>query len=386
LDKNFKVGVIGAGFISPAHVEGIRRSGYEVHALAASSQVNADRSAKALRIPKAYGRWKDLVNDNEIDVVIVASPNYLHFRQAKAALEAGKHVICEKPLTISTEESSTLVALASEKKLANAVSFNLRFYPLIQESRSRIVQKELGEKIFIIQGGYQQDWLLYETDWNWRLDPDLGGKLRAVADIGSHWLDLATFITGARIKSVNADFATFLPIRKKPKVYQATFDSESVSDTDYVEKHIQTEDYASIMLSFENGARGVVTISQVSSGRKNKLFFEVNGSRSSLMWDAELPNHLWIGHREQPNQLMIKDPSLMKDDVQWSSSYPGGHAEGYPDTFKQLYSVFFDDLNTGNFEIEPKFPTFKDGHRMLLVEDAILKSANQRRWVDVNYG
>ena len=385
MKKEIKVGVIGVGFIGPVHIEAIRRLGHDVLAIAESSQEKAERSANNLRVPKAYGQWEDLVNDSEINVVLVASPNYLHFPQAKAALEAGKHIICEKPLAISTAESAALMALAFEKHLANAVSYNLRFYPLVQESKARIDDGELGERIYIIHGGYLQDWLLFDTDWNWRLEPDLGGKLRAVADIGSHWIDLVTFIVGTRVKSVYADLATFLPVRRKPKKEMATFKGHQVEDIGYVNKEIKTEDYATVLLAFENGSRGVVTISQVSSGRKNRLFFEINGSQSSLMWDAEIPNQLWIGHRDKPNQLIIKDPSIMKEESRWAASYPGGHAEGYPDTFKQLHKVFFDYIQAGNFDAEPNYPTFEDGHNMLLVEEAIFRSAKERRLVDVEY-
>lgn len=385
MEKEIKVGVIGVGFIGPAHIEAIRRLGHDVIAIAASSQENAERAAKSLNVPKAYGQWEDLVNDPKINVVLVASPNYLHFPQAKAALLAGKHIICEKPLAISTAESAALVALASEKHLANAVSYNLRFYPLVQESKARITDGELGDRIYIVHGGYLQDWLLFDTDWNWRLEPDLGGELRAVADIGSHWIDLVTFIADTRVKSVYADLATFLPVRRKPKKEVATFKENQVEDKGFVSQEIKTEDYATVLLAFENGSRGVVTISQVSSGRKNRLFFEINGSQSSLMWDAEIPNQLWIGHRDEPNQLMIKDPAMMKERSRWTASYPGGHAEGYPDTFKQLHKAFFEYIKAGNFDAAPNFPTFKDGHNMLLVEEAIQISAKESRWVDVEY-
>lgn len=383
--KEIKVGVIGVGFIGPAHIEAIRRLGHSVIAIAASSQENAEQSAKTLSVPKAYGQWEDLVNDPQINVVLIASPNYLHYPQARAALEAGKYIICEKPLAVSSAESAALMALATEKGLANAVSYNLRFYPLVQEARARIDDGELGEKIYIVHGGYLQDWLLLDTDWNWRLDPDLGGELRAVADIGSHWIDLVTFVTHTRVKSVYADLATFLPVRRKPKSNKVTFSGEQVGDTGFCDQKIETEDFASVLFEFENGSRGVVTISQVSSGRKNRLFFEINGSQSSLVWDAEIPNQLWIGHRDEPNQLMIKDPSMMKERSRWTASYPGGHVEGYPDTFKQFHKAFFEYILSGNFDAEPNFPTFKDGHHMLLVEEAIHKSARESCWVDVEY-
>jgi predicted dehydrogenase len=354
-------------------------------AVAEYTQELADQASERFFIPKAYGNWKDLVADPEIDVVHIASPNYLHYEHAKSALEAGKHVVCEKPLAMTSEESGELVRLAQEKQLVNAVNFNIRFYPLVHEAKARVENGELGEKLYLIHGSYLQDWLLYDTDWNWRLEPDLGGDLRAVADIGSHWMDLVTFIAGTRIKSVFADFETFIPVRRKPKQKVDTFGGKLEVDSEYEEKPIHTEDYAAILLKFENGARGVMTVSQVSSGRKNRLVFEINGSASSLMWDSETPNQLMIGHRPEPNQLLIKDPSLMRDTAQWTASYPGGHTEGFPDTFKQLQTAVYRYITAGDFKKKPDFPTFIDGHNLLLVDDAILKSAKENRWVDVEY-
>jgi len=382
---NFKIGVIGAGFIGPVHIEAIRRQGFEVVALAESNQVLADKVTQSLNIPKAYGDWKELISDPEINVVHIASPNYLHYEQVKAALEAGKQVLCEKPLAMNSKQSSELVVLAKKKGLANAVNFNLRFYPLTQEARELIRAGRLGDKIFIAQGSYLQDWLLLDTDWNWRLEPELGGKLRAIADIGSHWIDLVTFIMGSRVSTVYSDFATFLPVRKKPVKKIDTFGGKLEVDAKYEEKVIRTEDYASVLLKFSNGAHGVMSVSQVSSGRKNRLFFEINGSQSSLMWDSEDPNLLMIGNRLVPNQTIIKDPSLMSEGVRWSASFPGGHAEGYPDTFKQLQKAFYGYISKGDYKAIPDFPTFEDGHRAIVVNEAILKSAQGNHWVEIEY-
>lgn len=383
--KKFKVGVVGAGFIGPAHMEGIRRQGFEVLAIGESNQEQAEAAAERLLVPKAYGDFADLVNDPAIDVVHIASPNFLHFKHAKAALEAGKHVVCEKPLAMTAEESAELVRLAEEKGLVNAVNFNLRFYPLVQEARARIAAGEIGERIYIIQGSYLQDWLLLDTDWNWRLEPEYGGELRAIADIGSHWMDMVTFITGARIESVFADFATFLPVRKKPKQKIDTFGGKADDEIEYEAMAIRTEDYATVLLKFDNGARGVMTVSQVSSGRKNRLFFEIDGSESSISWDSEMPNQMLIGHRPEPNQLLLKDPALMHEDVNWTASYPGGHAEGFPDAIKHLQMAVYRYIAAGDYDAEPDFPTFRDGHNTILVDDAILESAREGRWVDVKY-
>lgn len=385
MGRKFKVGVIGVGFIGPAHMEGLRRLGFEVVAVAEATQELAEEAAARLLVPKAYGDWKDLIADPEIDVIHIASPNFLHYTHAKAALEAGKHVVCEKPLAMNADESASLVKLAREKNLVGAVNFNIRFYPLVHDAKARIEAGEIGDRVYIIQGSYLQDWLLLDTDWNWRLEPDLGGDLRAVADIGSHWMDLVTFVTGTRIASVFADFETFLPVRRKPKKKIDTFGGKLDVDVEYEEKEIHTEDYAAILLKFENGARGSMTVSQVSSGRKNRLFFEINGSDSSLIWDSEIPNQMIVGNRPEPNQLIIKDPSLMLDASRWTASYPGGHTEGFPDTFKQLQTAVYRYIAAGDFTAEPDFPTFLDGHNTILVDEAILKSAKENRWVDVNY-
>jgi predicted dehydrogenase len=382
MKQEIKVGVIGSGFIGPVHIEALRRQGIEVLGIADKNQALADEAALRLGISKAYGKWEDLVSDPEIGVVHIASPNFLHYAHAKAALEAGKHVICEKPLTMNSEESRELVNLAKKKGLLNAVNYNLRFYPLSQEAHELVKAGRLGDSIYIIQGSYLQDWLLYDTDWNWRLEPELGGSIRAIGDIGSHWIDLLSFITGLKIKSVMADFATFLPVRKKPKAKIDTFDGKIRIDEEYEEKKITTEDYASVLILFENSVRGVFSVSQVSSGRKNRLFYEINGSESSLIWDSEVPNQLHIGNRSHPNQTIIKDPALMSEGARWSASYPGGHTEGFPDTFKQFQKAFYSYLKSDRKE-PPNFPTFEDGHHAILVEEAILESAQKKHWVDV---
>lgn len=385
MSKQYKVGVIGLGFIGPAHMEGIRRLGFDVVAVAENTQEAADQKAAELHVPAAYGDYRDLLADPEIDVVHIASPNHLHFEHAKNALEAGKHVVCEKPLAMNPEESARLVKLAKEKGLVGAVNFNIRYYPLAHQAKAMVQSGALGDRLYIIQGSYLQDWLLYDTDWNWRLVPELGGKLRAVADIGSHWLDLLTFITGTRITAVFADFETFIQVRKKPRQALDTFGGKLETAVEYDEQPINTEDYASVLLRFDNSARGVLSVGQVCSGRKNRLYYEIYGSESSLVWDSERPNELMVGHRPQPNELLIKDPSLMNEDVRWTASYPGGHTEGFPDTFKQLQADVYGYIAAGDFSARAPFPTFEDGHRTLVLDDAIYHSAMEGRWVEVEY-
>ncbi len=376
------VGVAGTGFIGPAHIEGLRRNGIQVLGLAEETEEKARQKAAELGIPRSFGSLQEMLADPAIDVVHLATPNHLHFPHAKAALLAGKHVICEKPLALNARESAELVELAAEKKLVNAVNFNIRMYPLSQQARSIVQSGELGD-LFILQGSYLQDWLLYPTDWNWRLEPSLGGSLRAVGDIGSHWLDLLTFITGIRVEEVYADFQTFHRVRKKPARPLETFTGKILQPSDYIDQPINTEDYATIMLHYENGVRGVVTVSQVSSGRKNRLFYEINGSKSSLAWDSERPNELWIGQRSGPNQTLMKDPSLLSPEARAVTSYPGGHNEGFPDTFKQLYAKVYDYIFAGDYSRKPDFPTFADGHYEMQLCEAIECSAREKAWVKV---
>ncbi|MBN1267552.1 MAG: Gfo/Idh/MocA family oxidoreductase [Anaerolineales bacterium] len=376
------IGVAGTGFIGPAHIEALRRNGLKVLGLAEETLEKAEQKAAELVIPQAYGSLEDMLSDPGIHVVHLATPNYLHHPHAKAALLAGKHVICEKPLAMDTAQSAELVKMAAETKLINAINFNMRMYPLSQQAKAMVQNGELGD-LFILQGSYLQDWLLLPTDWNWRLEPDLGGDLRAVGDIGSHWLDLLTYITGLRVVEVFADFKTFHPIRKKPARPLETFTGKMLTPEDYVDQPIHTEDYATVVLHFENDVRGVLTVSQVSSGRKNRLFYEISGSKSSMAWNSERPNELWIGHRSDPNQILMKDPSLLVPSAQAVAGYPGGHNEGFPDTFKQLYAKVYDHILSGDSTRTPDYPTFADGHYEMQLCEAIGRSAKEGNWVKV---
>ena len=275
------VGIVGTGFIGPAHLEALRRNNVNVVGLAEATADLAAEKAAELGIGRAYESYETMLADPDIDVIHLATPNYLHYPHAKAALEAGKHVVCEKPLAMNSTESADLLRIANDTGKVNVINFNIRFYPMAQQARSMVQNGEIGD-LFILQGSYLQDWLLLPTDWNWRLEPDLGGTLRAVGDIGSHWLDLMSFITGLKVKEVFADFKTFHPIRKKPLRELETFTGKMLTPDDYEDKPIKTEDYASILLHYENDVRGVLTVSQVSSGRKNRIYFEINGSKSSL--------------------------------------------------------------------------------------------------------
>ncbi|MGE5679532.1 MAG: Gfo/Idh/MocA family protein [Bacillota bacterium] len=383
---NLKAAVIGTGFIGPAHIEALRRiPEVDVEAVASVNINSAKSAAKQYSIPKAYASWEEVVNDKNVQVIHNCTPNNLHFEINNAAMQAGKHIISEKPLTMTSKESAELVNLAKKTNLVNAINFNYRFYPLTQHARSMVKSGELGD-IYLIHGNYLQDWLYYETDYNWRLESSISGKSRAVADIGSHWCDLVQFITGQKIKRVFADLITIHEKRKRPLEQVSTFKGKEEKPTFNNEDiKIDTEDAGIVMLQFSGGAHGVFTVSQVSAGRKNHFTLEIDGSKKALYWNQESPNELWIGHREKANEIVIKDPSLLNEDVRSYAHYPGGHPEGYPDGLKNLFINVYEFIRQGkNPDTDKKdFPTFIDGHYENLVVEAVLKSSNEHKWIDV---
>ncbi|HSO29836.1 MAG TPA: Gfo/Idh/MocA family oxidoreductase [Candidatus Sulfomarinibacteraceae bacterium] len=373
--------MIGTGFIGTVHVEALRRIGVDVRGVLGSSPERTRARADSLGVRHAYPGLDELLADPRVDVVHVTSPNDLHLPQARAALAAGKHVVCEKPLAMTALESSELVALAAETGRVNATNFNIRYYPLNQHVRDLVAAGGLGE-VRLVTGRYFQDWLLYESDWNWRLQPERGGALRAVGDIGSHWLDLMTFVTGQRVRSVMADLSTFIPTRHEPTGPVETFSTERPSDT--APRRIATEDAAMILLRFDGGARGAVGISQISPGRKNSLQYEIDGSASAWAWDSEQPDQAWIGHRDRPNEILIRNPALMNSGGRAAAALPGGHVEGFFDTFCAHFRAVYADVGAGRPASRPAYPTFADGHDEMLVNDAIARSAGEGRWVDVD--
>jgi predicted dehydrogenase len=263
----------------------------------------------------------------------------------------------------------------------HAVCYNMRFYPLCHQMRSMVASGSIGEPR-LVTGSYLQDWLLLPTDWNWRLEPAKAGALRAVADIGSHWLDLARFVTGRRIVEVMAELHTTVPLRSHPAGPVETFALAS-RDEPLIEEQMSSDDAAGLLLRMEDGTRGVVAVSQVSAGRKNSVRIEVDGSESALAWFSEDPDRLWIGHRGRPNEILHRDPSLADPAVRELIGYPGGHVEGYPDTFRALFARVYADIERGGPSREPAYPTFTDGDDALRVLDAVQRSAAEQRWVEV---
>ncbi len=377
--SQLQAAIIGAGFVGRAHIDALRRLGVPVVGVLGSSAERSEASRAALKLQRAYRTLDELAGDSAVHVVHICTPNHLHFEQAATLLRAGKHVMCEKPVAMSTRESSALIDLARKHQCANGVCYNLRYYPLCQEARARVASGAIGDPR-LVHGNFLQDWLFYPTDWNWRLETKLGGDLRAVSDIGTHWLDLAMWLTGRKIVEVCGDLATVIPVRQRPRGRVETFQTAGVAASDPVK--ISTDDYASVLLRFEKNLRGVMTVSQVSAGRKADLSFEIDGSEGSLAWNSESPNQLWIGHRKQANQQLLKDPSLMMPAARGYSAYPGGHTEGYPDTFLQLFKDFYAHIEKGG-DSQPDFPSFQTGHDELVLCEAIARSARERKWVEV---
>jgi len=376
-----KTAIIGTGFMGKVHAENVRRLGnVEISAVAASSDDKARQFAQSLGVDQSTGDYHKLLADKGIQAVHILTPNALHHPMCKAALEAGKHVLCEKPFTMNSAEARELVDLAKKTGLANCLQHNLRYYPVVQQIRRMIEAGDLGE-ILIVQGTYSQDWLLYDTDWNWRIESKANGALRAMGDIGSHWMDMIQHLTGLRIKAVCADLATFHKTRKRPKGSIETFAGKKLRPEDYQETPIDTEDFGAVLLHLGDRARGAFTVSQMSAGRKNMFTFDIYGTKSGVSWNQERPDELWIGQRNSPNGVIVKDPSLLYPQAAGFADLPGGHSEGYDDTHKQVFKRFYAKVADPSAPID--YPTFEDGlHGMHLLEK-VLGSAKKRAWLEV---
>ncbi|MCX8157970.1 MAG: Gfo/Idh/MocA family oxidoreductase [Verrucomicrobiae bacterium] len=376
---HLRAGVIGTGFIGPVHVEALRRLGVQVTALCdLPERVRA--AADRLGIRGAYGDYRELLASPEVDVVHITAPNRLHCEMALAALAAGKHCVCEKPLAMNTRETARLVKAARRAGTVLAVNYNVRFYPAVLQLRRMVERGDLGE-IIHVNGSYLQDWLFKATDYNWRLLPEEGGALRAVADIGTHWMDTVSFILGARITRVMADLATWHKTRQRPLGEVQTFAREKQT-TRYASYAVKTEDFASVLLEFGNGARGNLAVSQVAAGRKNCIRLEIYGSRQSAWWCSEEPETLWLGRRDEANAVAMRGTPAFGPDAAPFVDYPAGHVEGFPDTFKMLFRAVYTAIAAGGKEA-PLFATPEDGHQEVAVCEAILKSHQARRWVAV---
>ena len=379
--KTIKTAIFGTGFMGRVHLDALRRlESVEVVAFASRNLEAARRLGEGFGISAFTTDYREILGDPNIDAVHILTPNALHYSMAKDALLAGKHVACEKPLTTTVEEARELVELAAKKGLRNCVCHNLRYYPMVQQLRRMREAGELGE-ILSLQGSYSQDWLLYDTDWNWRIDSQAGGASRCMADIGSHWFDMVEHVTGLRVSSLVADLKTFHPTRKQPRHSVESFANKLLGPEDTIDRAVDTEDFGTVLFHMGDRARGSMVASQVSAGRKNRLSIEVYGSKAGASWDQERPNELWIGHRDTGNEIILKDPALLKPEARSYADLPGGHAEGYDDSHKQLLRRFY--ASVADPGVAPEYPEFVDGLRQLAILKTELESHSTRRWIDV---
>jgi predicted dehydrogenase len=386
--KRIGMGIVGVGFVGPHHIDAVRRLGYvDVLGIADMNEQVAREKADMLHVPHAYGSFEALIDNPDIQVIHNATPNHLHYPVNVAAIKKGKHVVCDKPLAMTAAEAKELVNLATKAGIVHAVTFGYRGNPLVQHARAAVARGEIGRPNFM-HGYYLQDWLLKDTDYSWRLEPDKSGISSALGDIGSHWCDLAQHISGLRITEVLGDITTVVPKRKKPRGAREAFQAAG-KDDNFELVEIKVEDLASVLLRFENGAKGAFSVGQVCAGHKNDLLYELCGSASSLRWRQEDQNYLWMGHRDTPNQVLQKDPSLIEPDARPFAHLPGGHQEGWPDANRNVMQTVYDFIASGKKLSDGKpaaMATFEDGFRANAIVEAIIQSAQKGSvWTKVNY-
>jgi len=375
--RDLRAAIIGHGFIAGVHIDALRRLGVSIEGLLGSSFDRASRAASDANIPRAYHDLSELAADERIDVVHVTSPNHAHADQVLALLAAGKHVVCEKPLAMTVEQARLMAQAAQESGKVAAICFTTRFFPMSSQAKAMVDRGQLGE-LRLVTGHHLQDWLALDTDWNWRLDPAIGGVTRAIGDIGSHWIDLVEWVTGDRIDEVMAEFATFIPVRKKPVGPVQTFAAAAGATHDVP---IGTEDAALVLLRFASGARGQLTVSQISQGHDNESAYELSGAKESLAWESGDSDNLWLGHRGAPNELLSRDPSVVVPQARgW---LPAGHVEGLADAWTAFFREVYSDVAAGMPRAHPRYATFADGLRGLEIEEAIVTSARQGVWVTI---
>jgi predicted dehydrogenase len=378
-----KVGIIGVGFVGEAHIEALRRLSsidIEIKAAAASSLESSKKAAEKLKVPNYYADYQKMLAEEDLDIIHNCTPNYLHFPINKAFMEAGVHVFSEKPLVLNSREADELLAILESRDIYAGVNFNYRHYPLVKEMKQK-VKNELG-RLFHLRGSYLQDWMLFEDDYSWRVDPKQGGKSRAVADIGSHFCDLLQYLTDKRIKRLTAKTKIVHPERQKPAAEIKTF-AQAGEDKKYEQVEVKTEDYASVLFEMEDGTAGNFTVSQVDAGHKNDLFIEISGSKKSLSWSQENANQLFIGHRDQANQILSRDPSLLSSEAAERCYYPGGHIEGWSEGLKNSIKDFYNCILAAGDPADYDFATFADGALEVKITEAILKSSREEKWVEV---
>jgi predicted dehydrogenase len=376
MGRRLRVGIVGTGFIGAVHARSATLAGGRLVGVAASTPDRSAQAAAALGAERAYDSGAALVEADELDVVHICTPNHLHAPLAEAALAAGKHVVCEKPLAVSASQAQSLVDLADGTDRQAAVPFVYRYYPTVREARARVRDGASGQ-VRLIHGTYLQDWLLRPEDDNWRVDGDLGGASRAFADIGSHWCDLAEFVSGQRLTRVSAQFITAVAQRTRA-AGRAAF---AQADGDAGEtRTVETEDAAVVQFETDGGAIGCTVISQISAGRKNRLWLEIDAAEESLAFSQEEPESLWRGRREATT-IINRDPAYLSPDAARLSTLPAGHPQGYADCFDGFVADVYDAIGAG--APADGLPLFADGLRAARITEAVLSSAAEGRWVEV---
>lgn len=351
--------VVGGGFMAAVHTRAARSARARLVGALTSTPEGSRRAAAALGHERAYGSLEELLADDAVDVVHVCTPNALHAEQVLAAVAAGKHVVCEKPLATTPEDAAAVVDAAAAAGVVVAVPFVYRFHPMVREARARVRSGEVG-RVLTVAGSYLQDWMLSPEDDDWRVDPERGGPSRAFADIGSHLVDLLETVTGDRVSSLAATLSTVHPHRAQ-------------------HRDVTTEDAAAVVVRTAGGAVGTLLVSQVAPGRKNRLHLEVAGSAESLAFDQEDPERLWVGRRSG-SLLVPRDADQLAPDAARLCAVPAGHPQGYQDAF----DAFVADAHAAARGAEPEaLPLAADGARAVDLTAAVLASSRSGSWVDV---
>jgi predicted dehydrogenase len=373
--RTVRCGIAGFGFIGPHHAEAMMRLGFvDIAAVTSNEPGTAREKAARLGIPTVHERYEDLLDDPSIEVIDIVTSTRMHHPIAMAAIARGKHVIVDKPMALSPAQAREMRDAARAAGVVNAVTFNYRYHPMVQQARIMVERGDVGA-IHLLHGHYLQEWLLYDTDFSWRLDPAESGPAAMVSDAGCHWFDLVEHVTGLRVTSVMAELRTVIPTRRKPLRAREAFASAGAEETDPYP--VSVPDLGAVLLRLSNGGTALFLTSALCAGHKNDLRFEIHGAKLSLAWVQEDPNRLWIGRRGQPDLVLNRDPELLDPEVRRYTNLPGGHNEGWPDAFKNTLRNIFEFIAQGR---DPKnadnifFPTFADGYRAAVIADALLRS------------
>ncbi len=379
--KKLNTAIIGLGYIGESHIEAINRIGLcSLHGVYDADRNMAKTKAEYYGIPKCYASLDELLCDPEVDVVHNCTPTKLHHEINCKIIKAGKHLLSEKPLCTTKAESDELIALkAAHPELAAGVNFNYRQNPMVTEMKSRIARGDAGN-VRIIQGSYLQDWLLYDTDYSWRLEKAVSGDSCAIADIGSHWMDAVQYVTGHKITKVMADIDTVIPVRKKPKKANLTF--TSAVPTDFEEVEVENEDYGAVLFRTDKGARGVFCVSELCAGHGCYFNFEIDGSKASFRWNQEENDRLWMGMRDGDNRYIIRNPNTLSPEAKAFTGLAMGHPEGWNDAFKGNIRSFYKYVADG-MKGEPQFATLFEAARLVALTEAIIKSGREKKWVEI---